>query len=73
MNFKSLVSGAALALFAAAPALAQQPVKIGMVTTLSGRAAILALMCATRSTSPSRWKAAGWAACPCNCSSRTMR
>jgi branched-chain amino acid transport system substrate-binding protein len=36
MNFKSLVSGAALALFAAAPALAQQPVKIGMVTTLSG-------------------------------------
>lgn len=36
MNLKSLVSGAALALFAAAPALAQQPVKIGMVTTLSG-------------------------------------
>lgn len=36
MNLKGIVSGAALAMFAAAPALAQQPVKIGMVTTLSG-------------------------------------
>lgn len=36
MKLKGLLSGAALALFAIAPALAQQPVKIGMVTTLSG-------------------------------------
>lgn len=36
MGLKGLVSGAALALFAFAPAMAQQPVKIGMVTTLSG-------------------------------------
>lgn len=36
MSLKGLVSGAALALFAFAPAMAQQPVKIGMVTTLSG-------------------------------------
>ncbi len=36
MNLKGLVSGAALALLASASAFAQQPVKIGMVTTLSG-------------------------------------
>ena len=36
MNFKSYVCGAALAAFAFAPALAQAPVKIGMITTLSG-------------------------------------
>lgn len=36
MKLKAFLSGAALALFAFAPALAQQPVKIGMVTTLSG-------------------------------------
>ena len=36
MSLKKLVSVAALALLAAAPAFAQQPVKIGMVTTLSG-------------------------------------
>jgi branched-chain amino acid transport system substrate-binding protein len=36
MQLKGLISGAALALFAFAPAWAQQPVKIGMVTTLSG-------------------------------------
>lgn len=36
MNLKGCISAAALSLFAAFPALAQQPVKIGMITTLSG-------------------------------------
>ncbi|HEY8579981.1 MAG TPA: ABC transporter substrate-binding protein, partial [Beijerinckiaceae bacterium] len=36
MTFKGSISAAALALFMAGPALAQAPVKIGMVTTLSG-------------------------------------
>ncbi|MFN3891880.1 MAG: ABC transporter substrate-binding protein [Beijerinckiaceae bacterium] len=36
MKLKGVLTGAAFALFAVAPALAQQPVKIGMVTTLSG-------------------------------------
>ena len=36
MNLKGCISAAALTLFAAFPALAQQPVKIGMITTLSG-------------------------------------
>jgi len=36
MKFKTSISAAALAMFLAAPAFAQAPVKIGMVTTLSG-------------------------------------
>jgi len=36
MNFKGIVTGAAFAALAWSPALAQQPVKIGMITTLSG-------------------------------------
>ncbi|MDP2358096.1 MAG: ABC transporter substrate-binding protein [Beijerinckiaceae bacterium] len=36
MTLKGFVSGAAFALLSYAPAMAQQPVKIGMVTTLSG-------------------------------------
>ena len=36
MNFKKSISAAALAMILAAPAYAQAPVKIGMVTTLSG-------------------------------------
>jgi branched-chain amino acid transport system substrate-binding protein len=36
MKFKQSISAAALAMFLAAPAYAQAPVKIGMVTTLSG-------------------------------------
>ncbi len=36
MKLKGLIGGAALALFTTAAAFAQQPVKIGMVTTLSG-------------------------------------
>jgi len=36
MNLKGCISAAVLSLFAAFPALAQQPVKIGMITTLSG-------------------------------------
>jgi branched-chain amino acid transport system substrate-binding protein len=36
MNLKGCISAAALSLFAAFPGLAQQPVKIGMITTLSG-------------------------------------
>ncbi len=36
MTLKSFVSGAAFALISYAPAMAQAPVKIGMVTTLSG-------------------------------------
>ena len=36
MTLKGFVSGAAFALLSYAPAIAQQPVKIGMVTTLSG-------------------------------------
>jgi branched-chain amino acid transport system substrate-binding protein len=36
MKLKSLLCGAALAFAISAPALAQQPVKIGMITTLSG-------------------------------------
>ncbi len=36
MKLKNSISAAALAFFVAGPALAQQPLKIGMVTTLSG-------------------------------------
>ena len=36
MNFRHLAVGTLLALAGAAPALAQQPVKIGVITTLSG-------------------------------------